>query len=303
MARVGAVRSLPGAAQTDCGRMNSKYPDAFRFAFIGCLCLGLATVVLAAQDDDLKRVGSNTWLAGRLAGVGRVFSGAGASISIATGFLVSSCHVLTAGHLLARGGEHVQLGAEVRFFVGNGRERKAADWPVRGRVVAASRNFTMPVDPVGFDQKLIPNDWALIELEHTITEIEPIRLMYQWAPNSMENTYTVAGYTQGLLGLRLYAQEHCAGMRSPHGGIELKDILIADCAVRAGMSGGPMLLDDGKRLVAAGMVVKRFTVGEKIMAVGVPVSAFAEQINEVMRASEVCSVGQLFVWPASKHAD
>jgi len=283
--------------------MNIKYPAALRFALIGCLCLGLTPVALAAQDEDLKEVGSDTRLAGRLAGVGRVFSGTGASLSMATGFLVSSCHVLTAGHLLARVGEHVQLGAEVRFFVGSGRQHSASGWPAKGTVVAVSQNFTKQANPEGFDQQRIPNDWALIELDHTISEVEPISLLYQGAANSMETAYTVAGYTPGPRGLRLYAQEHCANLPSPHGGIELKGILIADCAVRAGMSGGPMLLDDGKQLIAAGIMVKRFTIGQKIMTVGVPVSEFAEQIGKVMRDSEVCAVGPLFVWPASIDAD
>ena len=286
-----------------CGRMNIKYSVAFRHALIGCLCLALTPVVTAAQDGDLKKVGNETRLASRLAGVGQVFSGTGASLSMATGFLISSCHVLTAGHALAKVGEHVRLGAEIRFFMGDGRERSATVGPVRGTVVAASQNFTMQANPEGFDQERIPNDWALIELDRTIPEIEPFKLLYQGAPNAVEMAYTVAGYPFGQRGQGLYAQEHCAKWASPHGGVELKDILIADCAVRAGMSGGPILLDDGNQLIAVGIMVERFTIGQKIMTIGVPVSAFSEQISEVMRDSEVCAVGSPYVWPASLRAD
>ncbi|MBK7645603.1 MAG: hypothetical protein IPJ12_00010 [Betaproteobacteria bacterium] len=52
-----------------------------------------------------------------------------------------------------------------------------------------------------------------------------------------------------------------------------------------------MLLDDGNQLIAAGGCVERFTIGQKIMTIGVPVSAFADQISEVMRDSDGCAVG------------
>lgn len=295
--------SLQDSAQFNRGCMHMKCSIAYRFALIGCLCLANAPVAKAAQDGDLKKVGSDSQLAGRLAGIGQVFSGSGASLSMASGFLVSSCHVLTAGHVLAKVGEHVRLGAEVRFFMGGGRERSAMVGPVRGVVVAASQNFTMQANPEGFDQERIPNDWALVELEHTIAQVEPLKLLYQGGSNATEIAYTVAGYPLGQRGQALYAQEHCAGWANPHGGAELKDILIADCAVRAGMSGGPILLDDGNQLIAAGIMVERFTIGEKVMTIGVPVSAFANQITEVMRESNVCAVGSPFVLPATSRAN
>jgi hypothetical protein len=60
-----------------------------------------------------------------------------------------------------------------------------------------------------------------------------------------------------------------------------------------------MLLDDETQAIAAGIVVERFTIGQKIMTIGVPVAAFAEKMEAAMRDSEICAVGAPFVWPAS----
>ncbi|NTV71359.1 MAG: trypsin-like peptidase domain-containing protein [Azonexaceae bacterium] len=264
---------------------------------IGAFGLFVALTASSAQDGDLKRVEADSALAGRLAAVGKVFSGHGATLSMASGFLVSSCHVLTAGHVLAKAGEQVQLGAEVRFFPGGTSADRAL--PVTGRVVAASQDFIMEAAPFGFDQKRIPNDWVLIELDRALSGIEPIRLLYPEAVTPADAAYTVVGYPLGQVRQGLFAQEHCRNGSSPHGGTALKGILIADCAVRSGMSGGPMLLDDENQAIAAGIVVERFTIGQKVMTIGVPVAAFAEKMSAAMRDSEICAVGAPFVWPFS----
>jgi hypothetical protein len=171
--------------------------------------------------------------------------------------------------------------------------------PVTGRVVAASQDFIMEAAPFGFDQKRIPNDWALIELDRAVSGIEPIRMLYPEAVIPADAGYTVVGYPLGQMRQGLFAQEHCRNWSSPHGGPALKGILIADCAVRSGMSGGPLLLDDESQVIAAGIVVERFTIGQKVMTVGVPVAAFAEKMTAAMRDSEICAVGAPFVWPVS----
>lgn len=259
----------------------------------------LALAASSAQDDDLKMVAAGSTLAGRLNAVGKVFSGQGATLSMASGFLVSSCHVLTAGHVLAKAGEHVQLGSEVRFFPGSMEAQPNMRLPVTGRVVAASQDFVMEAAPFGFDQRRIPNDWALIELDQAISGIEPIRLLFPETVPPADAEYTVVGYPLGQVRQGLFAQEHCRNWSSPHGGQALKGILIADCAVRSGMSGGPMLLDDENQVIAAGIVVERFTIGQKVMTIGVSVATFGEKMNAVMRDSEICAVGVPFVWPAS----
>jgi len=267
------------------------------YVLIGTFAIFLAQDVSSAQDEDLKMVEAGSALAGRLAAVGQVFSGYGSALSMASGFLVSSCHVLTAGHVLAKVGEHVQLGAEVRFIPGNRRTNANASLPVTGRVVAASQDFVMEAVPSGFDQGRIPNDWALIELDHAVSGIEPIKLLYPHAVISTKATYTVVGYPLGQLRQGLFAQEHCSNWSSSHAGLSLSGILIADCAVKSGMSGGPILLDDETQAIAAGIVVERFTIGQKVMAIGVPVTAYAEKIEAAMRESDICAVGTPFAWP------
>jgi hypothetical protein len=66
------------------------------------------------------------------------------------------------------------------------------------------------------------------------------------------------------------------------------------------MSGGPILLDDENQVIAAGIVVERFTIGQKIMSIGVPVAAFAEKVEAAMRDSDICAVGAPFALPASR---
>lgn len=269
-------------------------------ALIGVFGIFLAQIALSAQDDDLKLVEPGSPLAGRLTAVGRVFSGHGSTLSMASGFMVSSCHVLTAAHVLAKLGDHVHVGAEVRFFPGNMRSQANSSLPVMGRVVAASEDFVMEEAPSGFDQRRIPNDWALIELDHSISGIEPVRLLYPGAVPSSDNAYTVVGYPFGQVQQGLFAQEHCRNWSSSHGGLSLNGILIADCAVKAGMSGGPVLLDDENNVIAAGIAVERFAIGPKIMTIGVAVAAFAEKIEAAMRDSDICAVGAPFVWPATR---
>jgi len=269
----------------------------YRHALIGALAILMAQAVWSAQDGDLKLVEPDSGLAGRLAAVGRVHAGHGAELSMATGFLVSACHVLTAGHVLAKTGSPVRLGAEARFIPGGASPRANAAFPVYGRVVAASQQFVMSVAPTGFDQQRIPNDWALIELDHAIVGIDPIRLLYPAAPMASDIVYTVVGYPLGQRRQGLFAQEHCRNWSTTHAGMSLKGVMIADCAVQSGMSGGPVLLDDGTNLIAAGILVERFTIGQKVMAIGVPVAAFAEPIETAMRDSEICAAGSPFAWP------
>lgn len=268
------------------------------YALIGAFSMLLAQAASSAQDDDLKLVETGSVIASRLTAVGKVFSGYGSAVSMASGFLVSPCHVLTAGHVLARAGEHVQLGTEVRFFPGNMQAKPNPLLPVAGRVVAASNQFVMTPAPNGFDQERIPNDWALIELDEAISGAEPIRLLYPKAVPASDSTYSVAGYPLGQRRQGLFTQEHCRNWASIHSGIALNGIMIADCAVKSGMSGGPILLDDNSQPIAAGIVVERLTIGDKVMTVAVPVTAFAEKVEHAMRESNICAVGAPFAWPS-----
>jgi V8-like Glu-specific endopeptidase len=270
---------------------------AHRPKLLAALCIFLMQSAWSAQDSDLSLVDQNSALAMKFAAVGKIISGHGSSFSMATGFMVSACHVLTAGHALAKAGEPVRIGSEIRFIPGGASTAARSNVPVNGRVVAASPDFIMQVTPAGFDQKRIPNDWALIELDNAIPNIEPIKLLYPQSTTPPALAYTVVGYPLGQTRPGLFIQEHCRSWSSAHGGSALEGILIADCAVQAGMSGGPILLDIENETVAAGIMVERFTINQKVMTIAVPTSAFAEKINSSMRESDVCAAGSPFVWP------
>lgn len=276
--------------------MTLKRPRWCAYGLLA-LCLLAMRVGLGAQDSDLAIVEPGTPLAARLEAVGRVVQGQGATLSLASGFLVSACHVLTAAHVLAKPGEAVRPNTAIRFYPLRV-QRGAWAEPVYGRVVAASPDFIMQAEPIGFDAGRTSNDWALIELERPIPDIEPIKLLYPTVPLAADAPLMVGGYTieQRLPGL--FAQSQCRRWVHEPGASAPHDYLIADCAVQSGMSGGPVLLAGESAAVAAGIVSERFTIGSKIMTIAVPISAFGERIIEVMRESDVCAVGAPFVRPA-----
>ena len=185
----------------------------------------------------------------------------------------------------------------MRFIPEGSKHEFFAEHTVRGRVVAASKDFVMTVLPNHFDSRFASQDWSLIELEHSLPGVEPIKLLYPGAKLSGSALLSVVGYPSGGLGHTLHTQEHCLNWQMLHGAMELPGAIIADCAVRPGMSGGPMLIEGSRAPVAAGIVVGRFEVGAKIMTVAVPTHAFADQISRAMRSSMVCAVGSPFAAP------
>jgi hypothetical protein len=265
--------------------------------FLLVVCIGQGAG--AAVDEDLHLLEPGSPAASRLRAVGMVFSGQGSALSMASGFLISPCHVLTAAHVLARIGHEVQLDSDVRFVLNPLRGRSHRAGGLSGRVVAASPDFIMQQNPVGFDQRRTGNDWALIELDQKVSEVEPMKLVHPAIRIPQETTFDIAGFPLGEIRQGLYSQESCRRWGSGHGGVELENMLIIDCAVRSGMSGGPILFDGAEEPVAAGIVSERFTIGKKVMTIAVPVAAFAEKIEDAMRASDVCAVGSPFVWPAN----
>jgi hypothetical protein len=257
--------------------------------------IGLAAslVVHAARDVDLHPMSPDSILNDKLDAVGMVLSGHGEKLSIATGFMVSSCHVLTAAHVVSESGKRVAMDAEVRFVSGMKGSR-----PVTGRVVAASKNFVRRDAPTGFDPTRISSDWALVELDTPITSVTPIKLLFPEAEVSPGVTYSVAGFPYGLFQQGIVVQEGCRNWSEFHGGKKLAGVLIADCAVRLGMSGGPLLLDDSDQPIAAGIIVERFSIADKVMTIAAPISSFAEKLTDTMRDSDICAVGAPFVLPS-----
>jgi len=218
------------------------------------------------------------------------------ALSIATGFLISPCHVLTAAHVLARPGAGVRLGMTVQFLPkdNNGRTARQPAW---GRIVAADPEFVMTEAPPGFNLKAIARDWGLIELDRPLPDIEPIKLVYPGARLPTNAQFSIVGYPFGSRRSGLQAHEHCPYWSGHHGHFDVGGVIIADCAVSQGMSGGPLLIEGNAAPLAAGIVVERIEIARKIMTVAVPSQVFAEKVVAAMRQSDVCAAGAPFAWP------
>ena len=269
-----------------------------KICLLGLLITLPGLLARAAQDSELQPLAGDSVLAGQLGALGMVIANEGGrGMSMGTGFLVSSCHVLTAAHVLTIPGEHVKLGATLRFFPEGGSKRPFFERAVLGHVVAAGADFVMTENPGLFDLPGIAQDWALIELEQSLPAVEPFKLLAPGLPIPGNSTFSIVGYPAQGHGERLQAQEHCANRSNVHGNQALPGLVLVDCAVRAGMSGGPLLIDGGNPPVAAGIIVERFEFGQKVLTMAVPSSAFAEQINTAMRNSDLCAVGHPFVFP------
>lgn len=272
-----------------------------RRAVLPALTLALAAAALAASDTDLKAVGGESPLAGRLGAMGLILAGEGERLrSIGSGFLVSSCHALTAAHVLAREGGSPRPGMPVRFVPALGNYAvgigERALW---GRVVAVGEDFVARgAASDRLDARNTAADWALVELERPVAGVEPFRLLH---PGATETAPLAAvGFPLNQRTMMLQAHERCGIRRGYHDAHRLMGLLVTDCAVREGMSGGPLLMDAGGPPIAVGIIVQRVEIGvagERIAAMAVPVSAFADRIAPVMRDSRVCAVGQPFALP------
>lgn len=250
----------------------------------------------AAQDTDLRPLSEDSILSGTLGAIGMVVAGDGGALSLATGFLISPCHVLTAAHVLARPGQHVRLGDPVKFSP-SGKNGRAMTQPAWGRVVAADPDFLMSETPPGFNPPAVARDWGLVELDHPLNDIEPIKLVFPGARITPLSSFSIVGYPFGARQITLHAQEHCANWSGHHVSVDMGSMVIVDCAVRQGMSGGPLLIDGNAVPLAAGIVVERVEIGRKVMTVVVPSATFGDKVVAAMRESEVCAAGSPFAWP------
>jgi hypothetical protein len=152
----------------------------------------------------------------------------------------------------------------------------------------------MRENPVTLDLNSKSQDWGLIELDHPVDDIEPLKLLYPGSQIPSKATFSIAGYPMADQKLLLNVQEHCVNRSRFHGSMEVNGVVLLDCAVRPGMSGGPLLVDGNGELVAAGIITERFEVGQKVLGVAIPIKAFAETIEAQMRSSDVCAVGSPF---------
>lgn len=273
----------------------------WRFSLLaGWMALLTMQSAFAAADMDLQPLAKDSPLVGRLGAIGMVIVGDRDHIrAMGSGFLVTPCHVLTAGHVVARDIDPIVLGTEIRFVPSSGeRAFVFRQNEIYGKVIAADQGFVAHRLATGFDVDNASRDWALIELEQPLTEVEPFKLLYAGAKLSADTSLFALGYAASRGMTYLYAHEHCPLHYGHYGRGMFEQLLIADCAVRPGMSGGPLLLEGHERqLVAAGIVVERFQNGERVLTVAVPTRAFAERIAPLLRSSRVCAAGQPFTLP------
>jgi V8-like Glu-specific endopeptidase len=278
----------------------------WRFSLlVGWLALLTMQRAFAAADIDLQPLAKESPLVGRLGAIGMVIVGDRDHIrAMGSGFLVTPCHVLTAGHVVARDTEPILLGTEIRFVPSSGeRAFVFRQNEIYGKVIAANERFVAHRFAGGFDVDNVARDWALIELEQPLAGIEPFKLLYASASLPAETALFALGYAASRGMTYLYAHEHCPLRPGHHGFGMFGQLLLADCAVRPGMSGGPLLLEGNEhQLVAAGIVVERFQSGESLLTVAVPSRSFAERIAPLLRSSHVCAAGQPFALPARQDA-
>lgn len=281
-----------------------QFSCRFWWRVLALLTFTATRVCLAAADVDLKPIPNQSHLADRLGAVGIVIIGESERIrAMGTGFLVSACHVLTANHVLAQAEGKVRAGMPVRFVPTMGNVAVAlAERAVWGKVVATGVNF-MPEGSSGqFDLRHAAQDWALIELDRPLKNIEPFKMLYPGAALAPDALISAVGYTPNPRMLSVSIHDDCRIRPDFHGTGWPAAILIADCAVRSGMSGGPLLVDSGAQLIAVGIVVERVEVGEKVAAVAVSTQSFAGKVAPVMRSSDVCAIGQPYALPPDRNA-
>jgi hypothetical protein len=171
-----------------------------------------------------------------------------------TGFLVSTCHVLTTAHNVVgtaafgvlpgypHDRSHV-TGAKLTFLIGQGTRWPFAEW-VRARVVVLGR-----YDP--FDPRTRTEDYALLELDDCVGQrygflgaIGASLDMIRAAPGRIIS----AGYPaerdhrQGV-----WVEDGCT-VTGPAPDVEDDAFWGHDCAASAGMSGGPLMVQgpDGR---------------------------------------------------------
>ena len=156
---------------------------------------------------------------------------------MATGTLISKCHVLTNVHAIANNHTKISASQQVKFSVGQARpkgfEKSVAGHPVKwGPYVQSDRN--------------IADDWMVIELNECVgnefgwMEIEPTSTAeVQFKPNAVQ----FAGHTPSTyLGVGVALDPKCTIQDSYQG------IWFHDCSEEGGSSGGPILKrgSDGK---------------------------------------------------------
>jgi protease YdgD len=203
----------------------------------------LPTVLRGTGRDPRQRVdmGELPWRA-----VGKVLAIAGALRTSCTGSLIGPSAVLTAAHCLYNFKSNEYFPARsVEFLLGFAGES----------FVASGRGVSYVVGP-GFDPDSIAktrgSDWAVLTLEKKLGEPDRI-LTVNPTPPGTGTPIVIGGYSYDHA-LYLTADSHCEvlGRGADASG---RILVVHDCTAKQGVSGAPVLVQDGGQWIIRGVDV------------------------------------------------